>query len=88
MAEEKEAFYVVKKGDVVGIYKNFTHVKSLLSSSSVAGESISVHKGYSLPKKAEEYLVSHGLKGACYSLGVSSVQEGLFGRLQACPYQV
>lgn len=35
MAEEKDAFYVVKKGDVVGIYKSFTDIQPLLAASSV-----------------------------------------------------
>jgi hypothetical protein len=33
MAEEKDAFYVVKKGNVVGIYKSFADIQPLLSSS-------------------------------------------------------
>ncbi|TKY50380.1 ribonuclease HI [Spatholobus suberectus] len=86
MAEEKDAFYVVKKGDVVGIYKSFSDIQPLLASS-VSGDPVSIYKGYSLPQKSEEYLVSHGLKGAPYSIGAADVHEGLFGRLVACPYQ-
>lgn len=33
MAEEKDAFYVVKKRDVVGIYKSFSDIQALLTSS-------------------------------------------------------
>ncbi|XP_014620808.1 uncharacterized protein Mb2253c isoform X4 [Glycine max] len=33
MAEEKDAFYVVRKGDVVGIYKSFSDIQPLLASS-------------------------------------------------------
>ncbi|XP_019426841.1 PREDICTED: uncharacterized protein LOC109335189 isoform X1 [Lupinus angustifolius] len=87
MAEEKDVFFVVKKGDVVGIYNSFTDIQPLLASSSVSGDSISIHKGYALPKKSEEYLISHGLKGASYSINASDVHEGLFGRLLTCPYQ-
>ncbi|XP_004489328.1 uncharacterized protein [Cicer arietinum] len=86
MAEEKEAFYVVKKGNVVGIYKSFSDIQPLLSSS-VSGEGVSVYKGYSLPQKTEEYLVSHGLKGATYSISAAHVNAGSFGQLVACPYQ-
>lgn len=86
MAEEKDAFYVVKKGDVVGIYKSFSDIQPLLVSSA-SGESVSIYKGYSLPQKSEEYLASHGLKGAPYSISAANVHEGLFGRLAACPYQ-
>jgi len=31
--EEKDAFYVVKKGDVVGIYKSLSDIQQLLTSS-------------------------------------------------------
>ncbi|WJX65460.1 hypothetical protein P8452_50122 [Trifolium repens] len=86
MAEEKDAFYVVKKGNVVGIYKSFTDIQPLLSSS-VYGDSISVYKGFSLPQETEEYLVSHGLKGATYSISAAHINAGSFGRLVACPYQ-
>ncbi|XP_020206998.1 uncharacterized protein LOC109792025 isoform X2 [Cajanus cajan] len=85
MAEEKDVFYVVRKGDVVGIYKSFSDIQPLFASS-VSGEPLSIYKGYSLPQKTEEYLVSHGLKGAPYSIGAADVHEGLFGRLVACPY--
>ncbi|KAL5152875.1 hypothetical protein HKD37_19G052518 [Glycine soja] len=32
MAEEKDAFYVVRKGDVVGIYKSFSDIQPSLAS--------------------------------------------------------
>ncbi|MCI10693.1 hypothetical protein A2U01_0031787, partial [Trifolium medium] len=54
----------------------------------VYGDSISVYKGFSLPQETEEYLVSHGLKGATYSISAAHVNAGSFGRLVACPYQV
>ncbi|RHN49886.1 putative ribonuclease H [Medicago truncatula] len=86
MAEEKDAFYVVKKGNVVGVYKSFTDIQPLLSSS-VSGQAVSVFKGFSLPQETEEYLVSHGLKGATYSISAAHVNAGSFGRLAVCPYQ-
>ncbi|XP_014508246.1 uncharacterized protein LOC106767806 [Vigna radiata var. radiata] len=86
MAEEKDAFYVVKKRNVVGIYKSFSDIQALLTSS-VSSDSLSIYKGYSLPKKTEEYLVAHGLKGAPYSISAANVNERLFGSLHACPYQ-
>ncbi|XP_024024296.1 uncharacterized protein LOC21387032 isoform X2 [Morus notabilis] len=52
--------------------------------------SISVYKGYNMPKDAEDFLCSHGLKNACYSVCVNDVKDGLFGKLGslvACPYQ-
>lgn len=54
----------------------------------VSSDSLSIYKGYSLPKKTEEYLVAHGLKGAPYSISAANVNERLFGSLHACPYQV
>lgn len=53
--------------------------------------SISVHKGYNLSKEAEQFLISHGLKNASYSISVNDVKDNLFGKLGklvACPYQV
>ncbi|CAK8533684.1 unnamed protein product [Lathyrus sativus] len=86
MAEENDAFYVVKKGNLVGIYKSLTDIQPLLSSS-VCGESVRVYKGFSLPEETEEYLVSHGLKGATYSISAANVNAASFGKLVACPYQ-
>jgi len=50
--------------------------------------SISVYKGYGLSKEAESFLLSHGLKQPCFSIGASDVQDGLFGALSVCPFQV
>ncbi|CAI8594433.1 unnamed protein product [Vicia faba] len=86
MAEENDAFYVVKKGNLVGIYKSLSDIQHLLSSS-VCGESVSVYKGFCLPEETEEYLVSHGLKGAAYSISAANVNAGSFGKLVPCPYQ-
>ena len=50
--------------------------------------SVSVFKGYCLPKEAENYLCSHGLKNAVYPIGATNVQDDLFGQLAVCPFQV
>ncbi|KAM1460625.1 hypothetical protein TB2_044918 [Malus domestica] len=87
MAEEGDAFYVVRKGDVIGIYKNFTDCQNQ-AGSSVCNPSVSVFEGHCLPKEAEEYLVSHGLKNAFYTISASDVKDdALFGKLVACPIQ-
>ncbi|KAJ9135268.1 hypothetical protein P3X46_032474 [Hevea brasiliensis] len=86
MEEEKDAFYVVRKGDVVGIYKNLKDCQAQ-AGSSVCNPSVSVFKGYGLPKEAEEYLVSQGLKNATYSIYATDVQSDLFGKLVPCPFQ-
>ncbi|KAK4409910.1 hypothetical protein Sango_0064000 [Sesamum angolense] len=49
--------------------------------------SLSVFKGYGLSKAAEEYLSSHGLKNAIYSIDASDVQDDLFGQLIMCPFR-
>lgn len=83
MADEKDAFYVVRKGDIVGVYKNYSDFQPLLY-----GPNVAVFKGYGLPKAAEEFLASHGLNNAIYSIGVSDVQsQQLFGQLVTCPFQ-
>jgi len=86
MEEEKDAFYVVRKGDIIGIYKSLRDCQDQ-AGSSVCNPSISVYKGYCLPKEAEEYLASHGLKNATYSISAVDVREDLLGELVACPYQ-
>lgn len=50
--------------------------------------SVSVYKGYCLPKDAEDHLVSHGLKNASYTISANDVENDLFGKLVACPFQV
>lgn len=86
MAEESDAFYVVRKGDIVGIYKRLSDCQAQVSSS-VCDPSVSVYKGYSLPKEAEVYLASHGLKDALYSMHASHLKDDLFGTLAPCPFQ-
>lgn len=82
MADEKDAFYVVRKGDIVGVYKNYSDFQPLLY-----GPNVAVFKGYGLPKAAEEFLASHGLNNAIYSIGAADVQSQLFGQLVTCPFQ-
>ncbi|CAB4275155.1 unnamed protein product [Prunus armeniaca] len=87
MAEEEgDAFYVVRKGDIIGVYKNLRDCQNQ-AGSSVCNPSISVFKGHGLPREAEEYLVSHGLKNASYTICANDVKDDLFGILAACPYQ-
>ncbi|XP_072976859.1 uncharacterized protein [Typha angustifolia] len=86
MDEESEAFYVVRKGDVIGIYKSLTDCQAQVSSS-VCDPSVSVYKGYALQKDTEEYLASRGLKNALYSINAVDVKEDLFGNLVPCPFQ-
>nr|GEX28051.1 ribonuclease H1 [Tanacetum cinerariifolium] len=77
MGEEKNAFFVVRKGDLVGAQVG----------SSICDPPVSVYKGHSMPKEAEEYMTSCGLKNALYSIKAADLTEELFGNLVACPYQ-
>ncbi|XP_002517391.2 uncharacterized protein LOC8280573 [Ricinus communis] len=86
MEEEKDVFYVVRKGDVVGIYKSLRDCQAQVGSS-VCNPSVSVFKGYGLAKDAEDYLVSHGIKDAAFSIHATDVQPDLFGKLVPCPFQ-
>ncbi|WMV17509.1 hypothetical protein MTR67_010894 [Solanum verrucosum] len=53
----------------------------------VGEPAISVYKGYHLAKQSEEYLASHGLKNAMYSMDFSDVRDDLFGILVPCPFR-
>ena len=50
--------------------------------------SVTVFKGYSLPKETEAYLNSRGLENSICSIGASSVKTDLFGPLAVFPFQV
>ncbi|KAI7753263.1 hypothetical protein M8C21_001178 [Ambrosia artemisiifolia] len=86
LGEEKNAFFVVRKGDLVGVYKNLNECQAQVGSS-VCDPPVSVYKGYTMPKEAEEYMISCGLKNALYSIKAADLTEELFGNLVACPYQ-
>lgn len=85
MDKEKDAFFVVRKGDIVGIYKSLADCQAQVGSS-VCDPPVSVYKGYSLSKDTEEYLVSYGLKKAIYAIRASDVKEDLFGTLTPCQF--
>ncbi|KAF3609578.1 hypothetical protein DY000_02046339 [Brassica cretica] len=84
--KEKDAFFVVRKGDVIGIYKDLNDCQAQLGSS-VFDPPVSVYKGYSLPKDAEDYLSSVGMKNPLYCFGASDLREDMFGSLTPCLFQ-
>ncbi|KAL4361727.1 hypothetical protein GQ457_04G033430 [Hibiscus cannabinus] len=86
MEEENDAFYVVQKGDVIGIYKS---LRDLVPEAGISANdpSVRVYKGYGLSKQAEMYLGSCGLKNAAYSISASDVNDNTFGKLVPCPPQ-
>ncbi|CAM0878905.1 unnamed protein product [Alopecurus aequalis] len=81
-----DPFYVVRKGDAIGIYQNLSDCQAQVSNS-VCDPSVSVFKGYSLRKETEEYLAAHGLKNALYSIKAADARDELFGDLVPCPFQ-
>lgn len=85
MEEESKPYYVVRKGDVIGIYKNLSDCQAQVSSS-VCDPPVSVYKGYSLHKETEQFLGSRGLTNALYTIHASHVKEDLFGTLVPCPF--
>ncbi|XP_052190314.1 uncharacterized protein LOC127800002 isoform X2 [Diospyros lotus] len=86
MGDEKDAFYVVRKGDIIGFYKNLDDCQAVIGSA-VCDPSVTVFKGFCLPKEAEDYLASHGLKNAVYSIKATDLRDDVFGQLAVCPFQ-
>ncbi|VAI20971.1 uncharacterized protein LOC119297892 [Triticum dicoccoides] len=79
-------FYVVRKGDVIGIYKDLADCQAQVSNS-VCDPSATVYKGCSLRKETEEYLAKRGLKNALYSINAADARDELFDALAPCPFQ-
>lgn len=86
MKEEREAFYVVRKGDLVGVYKTLSDCQAQVGTS-ICDPPVSVYKGYSLAKDTEDYLLSRGLHNALYTLKASDLNEDLFANLVPCSFQ-
>lgn len=86
MDKEEHAFYVVRKGNIVSVYKSLSDCQAQVSPS-VCGPPASVYKGYYLSKRTEAYLASRGLKNASYVISEADVGEDLFGALVPCPVQ-
>ncbi|KAL5992946.1 hypothetical protein ACLOJK_013865 [Asimina triloba] len=83
---ESNAFYVVRKGDIVGIYKTFDDCQAQVGTS-VCDPPVSIYKGYSLSKDAEGHVASHGLKNALYTIHAKDMKEDFFVALLRCPFQ-
>ncbi|GJN36398.1 hypothetical protein PR202_gb25254 [Eleusine coracana subsp. coracana] len=87
MNPPSEPFYVIRKGDVIGIYKSLSDCQDQVSNS-VCDPPVTVYKGYSLRKETEEYLAALGLRNALYSIEAADARDELFGDLVPCPFQV
>ncbi|KAF0897710.1 hypothetical protein E2562_000426 [Oryza meyeriana var. granulata] len=81
-----EPFYVVRKGDVIGIYKSLSDCQAQVSNS-VCDPSVTVYKGYSLCKETEEYLSARGLRHPLYCINAADARDELFDGLVPCPFQ-
>ncbi|XP_075518402.1 uncharacterized protein LOC142552589 isoform X1 [Primulina tabacum] len=86
MKDDREAFFVVRKGNLIGVYKSLSDCQAQVGTS-ICDPPVSVYKGYSMPKDAEKYLFSCGLVNALYSIRASDLTEELFGTLVPCPIQ-
>ncbi|KAM1387959.1 hypothetical protein ACFX2I_016141 [Malus domestica] len=84
MEPEKEGYYVVRKGDVVGVYHSFSDCQAQLGSS-ICDPPVSVYKGDSMPKSTQQYLASRGLRNAPYTIRAADLKDDLFGKLVLCP---
>ncbi|XP_022928161.1 uncharacterized protein LOC111435064 [Cucurbita moschata] len=86
MEGDKDAYYVVRKGDVFGFYRSFKELEAQ-AGSLIFDPNATIYKGYHLSKESEQYLASHGLRSATYSISAANVTNDLFGKLLACPYE-
>ncbi|XP_047962890.1 uncharacterized protein LOC125207546 isoform X2 [Salvia hispanica] len=83
---DKDEFFVVRKGDLVGVYRSLSDCQAQVGTS-IRDPPVSVYKGCSMPKDAENYLQAHGLKNAMYTIRASDLTDDLFGTLMAWPFQ-
>ncbi|VAH04016.1 uncharacterized protein LOC125508365 [Triticum urartu] len=84
--EEGSDYYVVKKGDMVAVYKTLNDCQAQICSS-VSGPAASAYKGYCWSKEKAEYLSSRGLINASYTISASELREDLLGALVPCTFQ-
>ncbi|KAG2318293.1 hypothetical protein Bca4012_069424 [Brassica carinata] len=89
--DEKDAFYVVRKGDIVGVYRSLSECQQQ-AASSVRDPAMSVYKGYGWPPQgAQEFISSFGLKNPLFSVNATHLKHddssSVFGKLIPCPLQ-
>uniref|UniRef100_A0A0E0M8C8 RNase H type-1 domain-containing protein n=1 Tax=Oryza punctata TaxID=4537 RepID=A0A0E0M8C8_ORYPU len=86
MMEEGSNYYVVRKGEMVAVYKSLNDCQAQICSS-VSGPAASAYKGNSWSREKEEYLCSLGLSNATYVINAAELREDLFGTLIPCTFQ-
>jgi len=84
--EEGSDYYVVRKGDVMAVYKTLSECQAQICSS-VFGPAASAYKGHSWSREKEEYLSSQGLSNASYVINATDLREDVFGPLVPCSFQ-
>ncbi|CAN6299195.1 unnamed protein product [Urochloa humidicola] len=84
--EEGSDYYVVRKGDVVAVYKTLSDCQAQICSS-VSGPAASAYKGHSWSREKEQYLSSQGLSNATYVINATELREDIFGPLVPCTFQ-
>ncbi|CAM8976584.1 unnamed protein product [Rhodiola kirilowii] len=60
MADEKDEFFVVRKGDLIGVFNNLNDCQAQVGST-ICDPPVSVYKGHSMRKDTAEYLASRTL---------------------------
>ncbi|CAL1379869.1 unnamed protein product [Linum trigynum] len=83
---EKDSFFVVRKGDVVGVYKTFNECQAQVGSS-ICDPPVSIYKGESIPDETKEYLATCGLQNAIFTIRAQDLKPDLFGTLVPWPFQ-
>ncbi|KAE8788048.1 hypothetical protein D1007_37946 [Hordeum vulgare] len=84
--EEGSDYYVVRKGDMVAVYRSLNDCQAQICSS-VSGPAASAYKGYCWSKEKAEYFSSHGLSNASYTISAAELREDLLGALVPCTFQ-
>uniref|UniRef100_A0A0D9XKB8 RNase H type-1 domain-containing protein n=1 Tax=Leersia perrieri TaxID=77586 RepID=A0A0D9XKB8_9ORYZ len=86
MMEEGSDYYLVRKGELVAVYKTLNDCQAQICSS-VSGPAASAYKGYSWSREKEEYLCSRGLSNATYVINATELSEDFLGTLTPCTFQ-
>uniref|UniRef100_K4AMT4 RNase H type-1 domain-containing protein n=2 Tax=Setaria TaxID=4554 RepID=K4AMT4_SETIT len=84
--EEGSDYYVLRKGDVVAVYKTLRDCQAQICSS-VSGPAASAYKGHAWSREKEEYISSRGLSNASYVINATELREDIFGPLVPCSFQ-
>ncbi|CAM8878479.1 unnamed protein product [Rhodiola kirilowii] len=87
MEAEKDEFFVVRKGDLIGVFNNLNDCQAQVGST-ICDPPVSVFKGHSMRKDTAEYLASRGLKGAAFTIRAADLKDDLFGTLFPCPVEI